>query len=739
MNKTVRPFRRDAIDKVTGAAKYSGDFQLDGMLHIKVVWPKQYPALIEDIDCSKASAYPGVVRVITRKDIAGPNLAAVFEPYDRPVLTGKNETVQFGADAVALVVAKTEDIAERATELVEVKYKPVHAVHSIDQAIEEGNTGFINKHIEKGDVTKGFNMADAITEDTYTIPFVEHAYLEPEAGYAYTDNDGTINLCYGSQNLGRHHRMICKSLGLPFHKVHISAPYIGGAFGGKQSYSVQVYLALAELIVKQPVRLVWTREESMMYGCKRHYVKAHAKMGMTKEGKICAYQVKVESAAAPYRGYTPNTLDFFSRYLCGPYRHENLLIDGNGYFTTGAEAGAYRGFGGPDATFVTETLINRTARKLGLDPLEVRRINWMEENEEFDQQFENAPWRNMSATFAIQKTMEKALEAAGKRPKASSGKKVGRGYANAIPCFCIGNTPGYKGTTADLVMFIDGTLLVRLGYPEAGQGLSGAAIEFASECMELPKEKINLMLCDTHLTPKAGSLGFSQATVNAGNAIVAASKNLKKVLADIAREYLKTDDQSIHYSKGDFYNGNGDLVLKWEDISDYCYYEGKNLTASGSTVPPDINDRHGVTPISAVADVEVDEETGEVKVLQIINCHDSGRVMHYGSARGQMIGGAVMAFGNTLMEEYIVENGVSKTPSFAEYLIPTSMDIPEHVGAEFVENPGEDCPLGAKGMGEHPLYATGAAIANAILDATGIEVNQTPITSEYMLRKMKKI
>lgn len=733
----IKSFRRDALDKVTGAAKYSGDFQMDGMLYAKILWPPVPSCRILSIHTEKAAAAPGVARVITRADITGPNLAAVFEPYDRPVLVGEGEPVRFAADALALVVAESEDEAARALGLIEVAYEETPAAHTVEQARDTQEPCF-EKLIQKGDVAADFSRADLVLEGEYETPYAEHAYIEPEAGYAYVDNDGTINVCYGSQNLGRHHRMICKSLGLPFHKVRLCAPYIGGAFGGKQSFSVQVYLTLMAHLLRRPVRLVWTREESMQYGCKRHLLKTRVRMGLDSGGHILAYQAEIDAPAAPYYGYSRNTLDFFSRYLCGPYRYESLDIRGLVYYTTGAEAGAYRGFGGPDATYITETMLDRAAKALEITPLEIRKINWMRENEEFDQQFPDAPWRNMSDRFAVQTTLEKALEAAGPLTRPAPGKKVGRGIANAIPCFCIGNTPGYKGTGADLVMFLDGTLLVRLGYPEAGQGISGVAAAIASQVMELPEEKINVMLCDSHLMPKAGSLGFSQATVNAGNAIVAAAERLKKQLEDIAREYLKSDDPEIRYREGGFYR-NGEKLLDWAELSDYCYYEGKNLTATGWTVAPDDKDRHGVTPISAVADVEVDPETGEVRVLQIVNCHDSGKVIHYDSARGQIIGGALMCIGNTLMEEFIMEEGRARTPSFAEYLIPTAMDTPEQNKAVFLENYGEDCPLGAKGMGEHPLYATGPAIANAIYQAVGVCMTETPITPERLLRRMGKI
>lgn len=737
MNK-AKPFRADALEKVTGKAQFCADYFAQDLLHAVVCWPPVPVAKIIKIDISEAERMPGVERIITRKDITkGDNRAAVFDPYDRPILVGEGEMVRFASDPLALVVAQNRDQAERARDAIKVEYQELPGLHSLDDTKRADLAPSFEKEITKGNVEMGFAQAALILEEEYHIPYIEHAYLETESGYAYIDNHDTINVCFGSQNLGRHHRMICKSLGLPFHKVRLSNTYIGGAFGGKHSNSVQVYLALMADILHRAVKIEFSREESIALGCKKHLLEIKVKMGFDADGHILALKGLVESPAGPYFGYSRNTMDFAVRYLCGPYKVDNIDIKGKVYHTTGAEVGAYRGFGAADATMVVETMVNLAANKLGIDLMKMKKRNWLT-NEQLPQQFPGAPWRNVSEKLILDETMAKVYAAAGSKPEPSGPhKKVGRGIASALPCFCIGNTPGYKGTGCDLLMFLDGTLLVRLGFPEAGQGITGVATRVAALAMDIPEENINVYLCDTHKTPKAGSLGFSQATVNAGNAILAAAKQLKIQLADYAREFMHSDDQDINYRQGAFWKGE-EKVLEWSDIMDYLYLEGKNLSASGWTVAPDDTDRHGVTPISGLVDVEVDEITGEIKVLQVINCHDIGKVLHYPSARGQMIGGAMMNLGSMMSEEFIMKDGLALTRSFAEYLIPTAMDIPDKNIAVFIENYGEDCPLGGKGLGEHPLYTTAPAFLNAIYDAVGVLVTEIPVTSERLLKKLNR-
>lgn len=263
----IKAFRNDAIEKVTGAAKYSGDFTMGGMLTAKVLWPKHPVAKIKKIDIKEAEKIQGVEKIITRKDIKGPNLAAVFEPYDRPVLIGEGDQVKFLGDALAIVIGKDDDTAAKALEKIKVDYEILEGIYSLEESLEK-NDPFFEKEIKKGNLDQGFKESQIIVESKCHFPYVEHSYLEAEAGYSYVDNQGVINVVFGSQNLARHHRMVCKALDLPFAKVRLSCPYIGGAFGGKHSNSVQVYLALIAQVVKKPVKMVWTRKKPSLQAAK---------------------------------------------------------------------------------------------------------------------------------------------------------------------------------------------------------------------------------------------------------------------------------------------------------------------------------------------------------------------------------------------------------------------------------------------------------------------------------------
>lgn len=732
---STKAFRNDAIEKVSGTAKFCADNTMPGMLHIKTVWTKQICAVVKSINTEKAEKAPGVVRVITAKDVKGTNLAAVFDPYDRPVLVPVGQKVRYAGDSLALIVASTEEEAANAAELVEVEYEPYEDAHSIPDAVKMLEP-FSTYQIKKGDISDGFEASDLILEDTYYLPQAEHAYLEPEAGYAWIDGIGVINICYGSQNLARHHRMICKSLGLSYNKVRLVSPFVGGAFGGKHSISVQIHLALAASVTRRPVKMVWTREESFFASSKRHELEAHMRIGFSKEGKIKAAQLDIVCAAGSYIGYSERTVYTASRYILGAYYGETLLSTAKIYLTSNPEVAAFRGFGAPEGTLIIETMLERAARRLNLSPVEIRKRNILTK-EQVDNQFDGSFWKLVSDNVTAMETLEKAMEAIGEPPTPKSGKKHGRGISLGMPMFGIGDTPGYKGTGADITMYLDGSVSVRIGFPEIGQGITGVVTALVEEVLGIPQEKVSLVYGDNHTTPKAGSLGFSQATVNCGNAVLDAAKKLKLRLEQIAQEILKTDDPIV-FSNNRFYR-NGKECIDFDEFMDYTYIQGTNMTVSGWFEGPDPTDRAGITFMAGVVDVEVDEETGEVEVCKVVNCHDIGTVIHPVSARGQMLGGTVMAIGTALMEEFQMKGGRTTTPSFAEYLIPTAMDIPKESTALFVEDKGNHCPLGGKGLGEHGLYTTPPAIINAILDAVGVEINTIPVTPERLLRAMGKI
>lgn len=733
----VRPFRADAIEKVTGRAMYAGDFTLPGMLYAKVLWPKYPAAKILKIETGEAEQLPGVERVITRKDITGSNIAGIFEPYDRPILVGEGEEVRFLSDALAIVVATSEEVAYEALDKVKVEYEVRPGIYTLEEAIKKTEP-FQVTEIKRGDTEEGFSRSEVIVEGDYYIPFNEHAYLEPEGGYAYLDELGNVVLCYGTQSTMRHQRMICKSLGLPYSKVRIQVPLIGGGFGGKHDFSIQAYLVLAAYLLKRPVKLVWTREESFGRGGKRHTIKAKARLGVDEKGKILALEAELFTVGGPYLNSVHRTFPTAVKYVLGAYWVENMNLTGKIYKTNYSGSIGFRGFGATEGTFIIETLLDKAASKLKISPMEIREKNILKEDQ-VAVNYPDSEWVLVSGKVTAQETLQKVLEAAGPKPEASEGKKVGRGIAVSMPMFGFGNsTYGHQGTGVDLTLFYDGTVNARISVPEAGQGVTGVVTRLISDSLGLAEEKINISYADTHKGPLSAALGYSQATVLVGNAVLIALKNLKSMMEDTVKKYLKTIEE-VEFKKGNFYIGEK-ICVDFEEFMDYCYTHDRNMTANGwfeGAYFPE--NKGGVTFMSGLVDVEIDEETGEIKVLQVVTCHDAGKVIHPVSARGQIIGGAVMALGLAMTEEFIYEEGRPITPSFAEYIIPTAKDIPQKNLDLYVECPGKDCPLGAKGLGEHGLYTFQPALVNAIYDALGVSITEMPVNPEKILKALHKI
>jgi CO/xanthine dehydrogenase Mo-binding subunit len=733
----VKPFRQDAISKVTGRAMYSGDFYMPGMLYAKILWHKYPVAKITKIDTSKAENLPGVEKIITRKDITGPNKAGVFDPYDRPILVGEGEEVKFAADALAIVVAKTEESACEALDHIDVEYEILPGIYTLKDAVRKTEP-IHTTEIKRGNVEEAFSKSDVIIEKEFYIPYAEHAYLEPEAGYAYMDELGVINICLGTQNIMRHQRMICKSLGLPYSKIRISVPFMGGGFGGKHAFSIQVYLALAVKILQKPVRLVWSREESMGLGSKRQSIKAKARIGLDKNGKILAIDAELNSPSGPYFGAIHRTLPTAVKYVLGPYWIENMNLKGNAFRTNYSEATAFRGYGATEGTFIIETLIDKAAKKINMSPIDIRKVNLLKENQ-VGINYPGSGWEVVSGKITVEETLQKVLDAAGPKPKAKEGKKIGRGIAIGMPMYGIGNSPGgYKGTAVDMTLFYDGTINVRIGFPEAGQGITGVVTTLVSEFFNVAEDKISINYVDTHTGPKSGSLGFSQATVMVGNAVLIAAKNLKTKMENTAKEYLHTIE-NVELKEGNFFIKDK-ICVDFEEFMDYCYLHDVNMTVTGWFQGPYVPQaKEGITFMSGLVDVEVDEETGEIEVIQSIVCHDLGKAIHPMSARGQLLGGTVMAQGLAMIEEFIYQDGKPVTPSFSEYIIPTAKDIPHKNVGLFVECPGKNCPKGAKGLGEHALYTFPPALVNAVYDAIGISITEIPITPEKILKALNKI
>lgn len=725
----VRP---DAFAKAMGSAKYSGDYLQPGMYCAKVLWPEDAPIRIIRIDCSEAKKIEGVVRIITGEDVPGDNLIGLYDPFDRPILIKTGEIARFMMDALAIVVAENDDAADKALRTIRVDYEKLPGVYSIEDAIASGAEPYKQFNGNKGDPEKALEKCAAVVEASFTLPWVEHAFLEPEAGYCYRDDHGVMMLYFGTQNLARHHRCICKSLGLSYSSVRVISPYVGGAFGGKHELTLQAYLALICMYVGKPTKMIWTREESFRGG-KRHSCKAKAQMGVNKDGKIISWVVDASVAAGPYMAQTPQTLKPMISGCMGPYDIENYRITGKAYKLNCLEAVAFRGFGWPEGTMMLETMLDQCARKLYLDPVEVHKINVLPREKWF------AHYPYFKATLLSENTqlitLQTALEAAGEKPEMKK-KRIGRGICSAMCTFEFGNTPGYKGTGADLVMFCDGSIVARIGFPEIGQGITGVAISLIRDYFSLSGNQIRIIQADNSVTPKAGSLGGSRGTYNIGKAILNACDQLKEKLERYAQEMLQTQED-VSFRAGSFYTGDV-ISASLEQLMDFCYLQGKDLCAHGWYEGDSPEELKAFTFISGVADVAVDETTGEIQVLQLVVCHDAGKVIYRDGALGQLIGGTVMAMGGVLYEDFKMRGAKPATPSFAEYILPTAKDLPNVIKTLFVEIPSEDGPEGAKGMGEHTLHIA-PCIVNAIFDATGQFITDFPITPEKILKSWGKI
>lgn len=736
----VKAFRLDAIDKVTGRAKYGGDYYDPHMLYAKICWSPVPHARILRVDTSEAEKAPGVVRVVTRKDIHGPNLTGVFEIFDRPILVGEGEETRFVQDAVALVAAETEDQAARALDLIHVEYEELPAIHSTEQALAEHAEPCIERAIKKGDIEAGWRQAAVIVEEEYDIPYQDHAYIEPEGGYAAIDDHGVTVVYEGTQDVRMNHRSVCRALNLPYHKVRMHSPYVGGAFGGKHLLTVQPYLTLLATVLRRSVHLTWTREESLAYSCKKQSTRGRIKLGLDKEGRVCALQGHIDGASAPYLANSGDNCAGVLGGMMGAYRVPNVDLTGHMYRTTGPEMGAFRSVGANDGVLIFETLLTEAGAKLGLSQLEVRRRNWITDPKEFEHITEPCFIRVTSPEWPVEKLMDMALAEAGELPAPKAGKHYGRGYACAKGAYATRNTDWHSGSPVQMDMFMDGTVNVRIGFEELGQGVSGVVPRMVNLALGVPEENVELMQSDTHMAPPAGALGFSQATVSVGNTIILAARQMKELLERRAAEALGLDGGLMFRAYG-FYDADGQLAMDWETFNKYVFAQVDYLSviARDRGVEEQKN-QFGITPIVAVADVEIDDETGEIKVLQMIHAHDIGRLIHPESARGQVIGCAVMSEGLYLYEDFQMKNGYPVTPSFAQYLIPTAMDVPERNVALFLEGNGAaDAPFGAKGLGEHPMYTSMAALSNAVYDAIHVPMLHLPVTPEKVLRAMGKI
>ncbi len=724
-----RSFKRiDAEDKVTGAALYPGDIDIDGQYWLRVKFSERAHARVLSVATSAAEALPGVIRVFTSRDVPLNEYGLVLQ--DQPVLCGPggdkpgSDIARCYMDMIATVVAETDAIAKRALDLIEVVYEELPAVFDAEAAMaaaapqlhadSPGNL-VARYRIRKGDMAAGWAAADVIVEGEYETTWQEHAYLQPEAGLAYIDEEDRVTVLVAGQWTHEDQEQICHALKLPPERVRVIYPAIGGAFGGREDMSVQIILALAAWELRHPVKIQWNREESILYHHKRHPITVRAKWGATAQGMLTAATAEVIGDAGAYNYTSNKVLGNAHLTVSGAYDIPNIHIDTYAVYTNNIPSGAFRGFGAPQALFAAEGQMNRLAAALKMDPLSLRLKNSIRDGSigavatpfppgvSMPQVFEacgrESWWRQTDAGWKLQPAAQ-PRDGTKVRGRGLAGGFKNIGFSFGFPEHC------WAGIELRGSAEIERAILYHAG-ADVGQGAHTALSQMAAEAVGLPFDKVDIVASDTATSGSSGSASASRLTFMSGKAIRGA--------AEIALRNWQAEERPAR----------GEFMYKPPPTTPYDPDTGKS----------EPNFAYGY--VAEAVEVEVDIETGQVRLLEVVCANDVGKIINRQQLEGQIEGAIVQAQGYALMEYLVSREGKIQNPLLSTYLIPTSLDVPPRVKSVVLEYPDPLGPWGARGMAEMPFLPLAPAIAAAIFDATGVWLDSQPFTAEKVVAALR--
>ncbi len=747
-----------AIEKLTGKLVYTDDLQFPDMLFAKALRANVPHGKVEKVDIQKAEKMPGIVKVLTAKDVPGENMFGVIVP-DQPVFC--EDIVRYVGDTLALVVGESVEEVDAALAAIEVEITPLPVIKNIQDALakdapilhprlKEVYPDMPNVlkhfHVSKGDIEKGFAEADIILEESYQVPFVEHAYMETETSIAVLEEDGTVKIHVGSQGPTDDRRQVAQVLGVAEDKVQIAHMYMGGGFGGKEDISGQIHAALAATITGRPVKVHWDRKESLLVSYKRHAAELYYKIGATKDGKLVAADIKAYGDTGAYASAGEAVLFRMMAFAAGPYEVPHAEVNTYAVHTNNMPCGAFRGYGSPQVTFAAESHFQRIIEKLGLDPYETRLQNALDLGKATitgDVLIPEVGAGMVQCLQAVKQELEKT-----EIPEPKDGEKIGIGYACAYKNVGLGsNIPDQAGALVSLEK--DGTILVRHGAADMGQGSTQVMATITARIMNVPISQIKVHTGDTRFDPHGGMTTASRATFVSGNAVHLAARELReKILQTVADEFNVQkqeldirDGKVVHVESDHCFISLAELAQGEEKFASEADYNAPTTQPAPDHVPS-----HPETPAAPlhfaydfgaqIAIVAVNEKDGNVRVLKIIAAHDSGTPLIYKNVIGQIEGAAIQGLGYALSESFQLENGVPTSLKLKDLGLLRFRDIPEIVAIP-ITDPHPKGPFGAKGMGELALTPTAPAVANAIHDALDIWVTSLPITKEKILHKLK--
>lgn len=726
--------RKDAKDKVKGTAMFPGDYSMANQLHMKVLFANRPHAFVREIDMQEALKMNGVIAIFNAQDV--PNNEYGLSMPDQPVLCGPGsnkvhgDRVRFEGDQIAVVVAETPEIAAKACKRIKVVYEDLPIVTDVLDALqtdapllhpEKESNEFCHYKIRKGDVQAALEKCDVVIESKYFTPMQEHAYLQPEAGIAYLDEEGRITVVVAGQWTHEDQEQIAHALNLELEKVRVIYPAIGGAFGGREDMSVQIILALAvmrlhERGIDRPIKIEWNREESIVGHHKRHQYLIKSKWGANKDGKIIAADIDIYADGGAYAYTSTKVLGNATLMASGPYDIPNVRVDARAIYTNNLPGGAFRGFGGPQAAFQAEMQVNKLAEALNMDPVEIRMRNLFEEGSEMCVGSiipEGVSVREVLEKCALESGWKKSVNGWVKTAIEASDSEIIHGLGIACGYKNIGFSFGApENCTARITLIgeqeIEKAILYHAG-ADVGQGAHSAFTQFAAEALNVPIEKIELVASDTATSSNSGSASASRLTFMSGNSIIGAAN---KALALWAEGNRPSD-------------------------ATFTYRPPKTSPFSPDDGQCTPNFAYGY--VAESVDVSVDTGTGELKINKVVCANDVGTAINPVQVEGQIEGAIVQAAGYTTVENFIQVDGIVKTRYLSTYLIPTILDIPQEVKSIIHEHPDPIGPYGARGMAEMPYMPFAPALVDAVHAATGHWFDSFPLNAERILQGLGKI
>lgn len=742
----------DAAAKSTGSAKYTADLFFPDMLYAKSLSSPYPHARIVRIDTSRAERLRGVKAVITGRDTPGVSFGA--QPRQELTLSDRlplaMDRVRFIGDEVAAVAATDEELASRALELIEVEYELLPAVFDPEEAMRPeapdvtgrgSNIGW-ETHQDLGDVNEGFAQSDYIREDIFKTQAVTHCAMEAHNCVAIWDSSGKVVIWSSCQSPYRVTTGISKLLNMPLNKVRMITLAQGGGFGGKTGiFSHQFSAVLLSRKAGRPVKTELAREEVFVSTRVRHPEIIQLKSGAKRDGTLMAFQARIISDMGAYSILGPVGLGYSVSFLSSPFRVPNIKCDGYLVYTNNLPGGAMRGYGGPQPAFAVNSHLDMLAKDLQMDTKELLLKNIVGPNETLPNQFH-------VTSCGLRDCIERATASAGWDNKRS--KTIGRGKGMACHSFISGsNRPGNVGYSAVIKVHEDGGISLLTGAVDVGQGCRSALAQIVAEEFGVSHDDIQVVAQDTEVTPPDPGTFSSRVTYWDGNAVKAAAADARRELFKAAAEKLEASPEDLVANNGLIYvKGSPDkgITIK-EAMGVYnTTHEHRPIIGRGyHTEPYNVFDYstglgdHSSTYSfgAAAAQVEVDRETGKVKLVEISVAHDCGQAINPMAVEGQLEGSVAMGMGYALSENLTREEGQTMNPSFLDYGLPLSVDIPQ-ITPVIVESIDPKGPFGAKEAGEGPVISVAPAIANAIFDAVGVRIEALPATAEVILKAIEQ-